>query len=187
VQDGFGGSVAQNMRLPGQYGDLDYSGINYNINRDYYAYWGRYMEADPIGLRGGMNPYSYAQANPLRFSDHTGLYSWSDFRNMVIGFMSLFSATFQPPDPTSFLPPQGPTNIEDTSKAAAEESEDESLAATQGRGQSQQCPMSGPPAGGPPVIPFFLSTPPSLPWFYIGPMPDFIERLLGLGGGDQAI
>jgi len=40
---------------------------------DYAASLGRYIEADPIGLIGGLNPYSYAGNDPFTFSDPSGL------------------------------------------------------------------------------------------------------------------
>ena len=66
------GSVTFNLRFPGQYYDV---GTNqfYNHNRFYNPELGRYMEPDPIGLEGGLNPYAYAGSNPVMNSDPSGL------------------------------------------------------------------------------------------------------------------
>jgi RHS repeat-associated protein len=65
------GPPTQNLRLPGQYFDHE-DNLHNNGFRDYSWGWGRYIEADPIGLRGGLNPYLYASGNPMRFTDRTG-------------------------------------------------------------------------------------------------------------------
>jgi RHS repeat-associated protein len=48
----------------------------YNRHRDYDPSTGRYIQADPIGLAGDDNPYSYARNNALRFTDPTGEVAW---------------------------------------------------------------------------------------------------------------
>jgi RHS repeat-associated protein len=65
-------SIVNDIRLPGQTYDAE-TGFHYNLNRDYMPNLGRYLEADPIGLRGGLNPYRYANANPSSFVDRSGL------------------------------------------------------------------------------------------------------------------
>jgi RHS repeat-associated protein len=57
--------------LPGQY-YLAESGLMYNMHRTYDKDTGRYIESDPLGLLGGMNTYSYAYDNPLRWMDDNG-------------------------------------------------------------------------------------------------------------------
>jgi RHS repeat-associated protein len=66
------GGITQNLRLPGQYGDSE-TGFNYNGFRDYMPGLGRYLEADPIGINGGIDPYLYTYANPEAAADRTGL------------------------------------------------------------------------------------------------------------------
>jgi RHS repeat-associated protein len=72
-EDGIGGSITQSVRFPGQYGDDDLEGYLYNLNRNYFASWGRYFEADPLGMAAGTNPYLYANANPISHVDPSGL------------------------------------------------------------------------------------------------------------------
>jgi RHS repeat-associated protein len=51
------------------------AGLNssYNIFRWYRAGWGRYTQADPLGIEGDPHPYPYALNNPVRFIDLLGL------------------------------------------------------------------------------------------------------------------
>jgi RHS repeat-associated protein len=60
-----------NLRFPGQYSDGN--GLSYNYFRDYEPGTGRYVESDPIGLRGGMNTFGYVNMKPLTLIDPKGL------------------------------------------------------------------------------------------------------------------
>ena len=64
-----------NLRFPGQYYDAE-TGLNYNYFRDYEPGTGRYVESDPIGLRGGANTYDYVRSMPLRAFDPKGTEAW---------------------------------------------------------------------------------------------------------------
>ncbi len=71
-----GTSDEQPLRLPGQ--DAAWSSAsgvdeNYNIFRWYRTGWGRYTQADPIGLKGGMNLFAYAGGTPTNGIDPLGL------------------------------------------------------------------------------------------------------------------
>ena len=65
------GTFSFNLRFPGQYYDAE-TGLHYNYFRDYDPSIGRYVESDPIGLKGGSNTYAYAKANPIDESDPLG-------------------------------------------------------------------------------------------------------------------
>jgi RHS repeat-associated protein len=64
-------STATALGFPGQMKTLP--DLWYNRHRDYDPTSGRYIQADPIGLEGDANPYSYAQNNPLMWIDPEGL------------------------------------------------------------------------------------------------------------------
>lgn len=72
VQLNLGNQITMNLRFPGQYFDEE-TKTHYNYLRDYNPRTGRYLQADPIGLSGGMNLYAYVGGNPFRYYDPYGL------------------------------------------------------------------------------------------------------------------
>jgi RHS repeat-associated protein len=71
------GTFRYNLRFAGQYYDTE-SGLHYNYFREYDPAVGRYVESDPIGLKGGINTYGYANQDPVDLADPFGLnpYIW---------------------------------------------------------------------------------------------------------------
>lgn len=74
--DGDGARFVFDLRFPGQRYDAA-TGLHYNYYRDYDPETGRYIQVDPIGLAGGINPYLYVGASPLKHVDPLGLVRWS--------------------------------------------------------------------------------------------------------------
>ena len=66
-----GAYFEQPLRLPGQYFDEE-TGLHYNLFRYYAPECGRFISQDPIGLKGGLNPYTYP-LNPITDIDPLGL------------------------------------------------------------------------------------------------------------------
>lgn len=65
------GTNAIALGYPGQWKDLA-GGLYHNWHRDYDPTLGRYLEPDPIGLRGGSNLYGYVGGNPVNLIDPEG-------------------------------------------------------------------------------------------------------------------
>ncbi|MCU7890391.1 MAG: RHS domain-containing protein, partial [Candidatus Thiodiazotropha sp. (ex Ustalcina ferruginea)] len=66
-------TITLNLRLPGQYADRE-TGQYYNYLRTYNPETGRYLTADPIGLKAGLNRYAYVSSDPLHGIDPLGLF-----------------------------------------------------------------------------------------------------------------
>jgi RHS repeat-associated protein len=66
------GTTTNNLRFPGQYEDVE-TGTYYNYFRDYDPATGRYVQSDPIGLKGGINTFGYVRSLPLKLVDPQGL------------------------------------------------------------------------------------------------------------------
>jgi RHS repeat-associated protein len=67
-------AAENNHRFPGQYYDAE-TGLHQNYFRDYEASLGRYVQRDPIGLRGGINVFGYVGGRPIVGVDPLGLRS----------------------------------------------------------------------------------------------------------------
>lgn len=76
------GSITYNLRFPGQQYD-NYTGYYYNWMRDYDPWTGRYIQADPVGLSGGLARYTYVGGNPLSHVDPRGLDDANPFGPLI--------------------------------------------------------------------------------------------------------
>jgi RHS repeat-associated protein len=66
------GVVDLPLRFAGQYADKE-TFLHQNNFRDYDSLLGRYLESDPVGIRGGLNTFGYANSSPLIHVDPLGL------------------------------------------------------------------------------------------------------------------
>ncbi|OAI14822.1 hypothetical protein A1507_01055 [Methylomonas koyamae] len=88
--DGDGAKVTFNLRYPGQYYDAE-SALHYNHTRFFNPRTGRYLQPDLLKLEGGINVYTYANGNPVHYTDPTGT-SWalaSTIFNAVKSFLGV--------------------------------------------------------------------------------------------------
>lgn len=73
------------VRYPGHYADEE-TGLHYNRFRYYDPRTGRYLSPDPLGLRGGIDPYAYVE-DPLARMDPLGLIDDCDIDDVTRAMM----------------------------------------------------------------------------------------------------
>ena len=65
-------SITNNVRFAGRELDPE-TGLYYNRARYYDPQLGRFVSEDPLGILGGINPYTYADNDPVNQRDPSGL------------------------------------------------------------------------------------------------------------------
>ena len=115
------GNFTYNLRFPGQSYDPE-TGTLYNFNRDYSPVTARYLQPDPLGLKGGQNSlYSYVGGNPVNRIDPRGLLqntpdpnaseTWPDWANSTYRDVTVGPTGVSADLPTSPLSPKQQATI----------------------------------------------------------------------------
>jgi RHS repeat-associated protein len=73
--------------------DDDGTGLYYYRARYYHPGLGRFVTEDPIGLAGGINPYAYANGNPISLRDPLGLEGENPFMEVPSTVANASAAT----------------------------------------------------------------------------------------------
>ncbi len=86
---------SSNLHFPGQYFDHE-NGLYNNWYRYYHSEIGRYLSADPIGLKGGdINLFRYVLSNPINWLDSIGLFRQSAHDLVTADVLVEYEATIE--------------------------------------------------------------------------------------------
>jgi RHS repeat-associated protein len=98
-----GARTDQPLQFPGQELAMTWEGgeENYNVFRWYESSFGRYAQADPLGLSAGINLYRYGFGNPSTHTDPTGLFvdPSQALQNLAQQFLNECKSVSTGPDP----------------------------------------------------------------------------------------